>query len=129
MGTHKGGRNISVLGILSALLVACFVLIPASSALAQGNDLPAICDEYPNLPECVVDPDPPEPDPDPNGNPSANNFGGDGDRAGNGDGNLPFTGYPLTGLILLLVILIATGIAIRAGIAARDHLARGPNAP
>lgn len=113
-----------MLGFVPAILVACFLLIPTGSAFAQGDGLPAICDEYPNLPECQPLPEPPDEEPTDEG-PSANNNGGDRD----GDGNLPFTGYPLNGLILLLLVLVASGIAIRAGIAARERLVRDPNAP
>ena len=116
-----GRRESIIVGAFLALLVGLFALATAAPASAQ--DLPAICDEYPELPECEVRPDPPDPDPDPPEGPTADD--GDGD----GDGELPFTGYPLTGLILLFLILLAIGLAIRAGTAIRERIARGPSNP
>jgi hypothetical protein len=50
--------------------------------------------------------------------------GGDGGPSANGDdggGNLPFTGYPLSTLVLLLLILLAAGLLLRGSIAIRDR--------
>lgn len=94
---------------------------------------PAICNQYPDLPQCQ-DTGPTNnnghhhhhhhgngPTND-NGNGPTNNLGnGPSANAGN-SGTLPFTGYPLTPLILLLLILLLIGLTIRAYIAVRDRL-------
>jgi len=121
-----GTRQLFIVSAFVALLAGMFALVTAGTASAQ--DMPAICDEYPNNPECDVRPEPPDEDPDPNELPSAN-VGGSGGGNGDGDGALPFTGYPLTGLILLLLILLATGLVIRGGTALRERFARGASAP
>ena len=95
---------ITAIGIL---VVALLALTPA----AQAQNLPAICAQYPDLPQCL-------PGGGGGGGDGNNDPGGDGAGLGpGGDGNLgselPFTGYPLTPLILLLLALLATGIAVR----------------
>ena len=55
--------------------------------------------------------------------------GGAGPSAGAGDdggGNLPFTGYPLSTLILILAALLIAGLAVRSYIAVRDRF-RAPS--
>jgi hypothetical protein len=66
----------------------------------------------------------------PGGGGGHNGFGPGGDGDGNGgsgtgdaDGKLPFTGYPLTSLILLLLVLLASGLVIRGGTALREKFA------
>ncbi len=104
-----------------ALLAATFVLaIPGSAAAGQ----PAICAQYPDLPQCEED------DAGGGGNENENDGDGDGDDpvgggggTGNADGgDLPFTGYPLTPLLALLLALLVAGMAIRAYLIVRDRL-------
>jgi hypothetical protein len=116
----------SVLALLVGLVVACgFAALVAESASAQsrGSDF---CEEYPSTPGCDTEPG------------GGGGGGGDGEEddefAGDhgdgvvptgdagGDGNLPFTGYPVTALVLLLLILLLGGLAIRAYLAVRDRL-------
>ena len=98
--------------IVSALAVT---LVLADQASAQ---LPAGCEEYEI---CIGPTDEGDLDggEDPIGFPGAD---GDGNGSGDSDGSLPFTGYPLTGLILMLLILLVTGLAIRSYIAVRARL-------
>jgi hypothetical protein len=50
-----------------------------------------------------------------NGTAGANDSGGvAGQAQSGGGGSLPFTGYPLTSLVLLVAILLAAGLALRA---------------
>ena len=115
-----GRKNLIAIGVLIAMFVACVSLAAASPAQAQQ---PAVCDEYPDLPICT----------DPGGGGGDNPDGDDGagpgvgsGGSGDGDGSLPFTGYPLTGLILLLLALLALGLAMRGAVAIRERLARDP---
>jgi hypothetical protein len=41
--------------------------------------------------------------------------------AESGGGSLPFTGYPITPLVLLVIALVAVGLALRLGSKARDR--------
>ncbi len=96
----------TALGFLA--LAGIVILIGASSASAQGQ--PAICDQYPDLPECVG----------PGG-------GGDGGDIGTGglggeQGELPFTGYPLSPLLLVLLVLLAGGLVLRSSLAIRSRI-------
>jgi hypothetical protein len=84
-----------------------------SAASAQG--LPAICDEYPNLPICVED------QPGDGNQPTGDEGAGPTADRGVAKGELPFTGYPLTPLILLLLLLLLLGMAIRAYVEIRDR--------
>jgi hypothetical protein len=105
-----------VLRLLGAgLLVALVLAIAAAPASAQG-----ICDQYPNSPGCGQGPgggggnnNDDENGNDENVSPTAN--------LGDGDGNLPFTGYPVTPLVLLLLALLATGLATRGYAAVRER--------
>lgn len=120
MGTtkHLGRHLLRLLAGLS--LVVGLVLVLAPAAQAQ-DDLPPICEDYPDLDVCNPEPQPPEPPDD--------GDDGDGDvgpagagGGGDGDGSLPFTGYPMTDLLLLLLALLVAGLTIRALIAARERL-------
>jgi len=95
-------RLIPILGLLVAMLAL------ASPAQAQ---LPSICTEYPDHPSCEVAPDsfdvPPVV-----GDLGPQGLAG-GDNLGNGDGTLPFTGYPVSPLILFAILLLLLGIAAR----------------
>ena len=105
------------LGLVAvALLVFAFTF---SSLTAQaGAQLPAACEQYPDLPQCIDD----------DGGGDDNGDGGDlgpGDGDGTGDlntaGSLPFTGYPMSAIVLLMLALLLAGIAIRAYTAARER--------
>ena len=118
------------LAILAALAIAFFAALAASSAgtpIASAGQ-PPICDEYPDLPQCEEDvnqpPEEPRDDDEPDEDEDAAPVGPSGD-AGDGDGELPFTGYPLTSLMLLLLALLAIGLAIRSYLAIRDRLRSG----
>ena len=106
-------KAFSLIASVIALLVGmfAFAVVPATAA-AQS---PAICDEYPNLPECVED-DRNDRDDD-NGGPGAAGPSGEA----NAGGELPFTGYPLNPLILILLVLLALGLATRMYVAIRDR--------
>jgi hypothetical protein len=112
---HSLLRLLPVLGLLVAML--------ALAAPAQAQ-LPSICAEYPDDPECEVAPTgfdvPPVTDLGPEG------LGG-GDNLGTGDGTLPFTGYPVSPLILFAILLLLLGIAARL-IAHVSHRFREQNA-
>lgn len=119
------------LTILAALAIAFFAALAVSSAgtpIASAGQ-PPICDEYPDLPQCAED-EPgdddrePREDAGPGGGGGAGPAGPTGD-AGDGDGELPFTGYPLTSLLLLLLALLAAGLAVRSYLAARNRLRSG----
>lgn len=98
-----------------ALLVCVTGLVAADQSQAQ---LPSICEQYPDRDICIG----PVDDADENGNDAVDPTGaGDGDGTGDADGSLPFTGYPLTGLILLLLALLLAGLTIRAGVAVRER--------
>jgi len=104
-------RGVALLGLL-ALASAVIGLVLASPASAQ---FPSGCVEYDDDP-CIGPID--------NVDEDGNDGVGPGDGSGDADGKLPFTGYPLTGLILLLLVLLAVGLTIRSGTALRDKLAR-----
>lgn len=112
------------LGLLALLLgIAGLLAIATPSASAQS----AFCQQYPNDPSCIgpIDDDDQDDeddvvvlDPVPGG-------AGDG-ASGASSGELPFTGYPMTPLLLLLLALLATGLAIRGYLAARKRIQAGP---
>lgn len=123
------GRHL-VTAALVGLLVGALGLVAAAPASAQGG-LPAICDEYPNLPECQPLPQPPDDDPRPDADDDEGPSAGVGATGGggSGDGKLPFTGYPVTGLVLLLLGLLTLGLMIRGAVALRERFARNPSVP
>lgn len=114
-----------------AILIATFLAAVAGSiagatllASDANAQLPAICEQYPNLPQC---------DQGPGGGGGGNQPGDDGtgpagvqspSAASSGGGELPFTGYPITPLLLLLLALLLTGLALRAYLAIRDRHTR-----
>lgn len=115
MTTRRKGISIVSLGCILALALALL----AAPANAQG-----ICDQYPNSPGCGQGPGGGGGNNDPDND-------GDGDEdlvpsanLGDGDGNLPFTGYPVTPLVLLLVALLVTGVVARGYVAVRERQAR-----
>src|SRR5687767_8303386 len=105
-------RNLVAIVTAFVVAVAGFMAISAIVADPANAGVPAICAQYPDLPECEVPG--PGPGPGPDGGPTAD--------AGV-TGELPFTGYPLTPLILLLLALLLAGLAIRTYLAVRDRLA------
>src|SRR5688572_10964638 len=108
--TNTENFHIRLLALVATLgALALLVTLPAT-AEAQG-----ICQQYPDNPACLDEggtgADPGAFDPDGTGfGPGA----GTGTGTGSDSGNLPFTGYPLTPLILLLLALLAIGLAVRA---------------
>ena len=131
----QGIKGTAGLLVLLAVLAAC-ALAPASASA-----LPAICDQYPDLPVCAESTggggDGSGDDvgsASASGNPDSpfgsNTTGGDGSAGGTGaGGELPFTGYPLTTLLLLMLLLLAIGLTIRAGVAIHDRLRGRDPAP
>jgi len=115
------GRNKSwlvAMGLAALLAVLTLGLVKAQAASAA----PPICDQYPSLPIC-------EQGHHGGGNHHGNPAGGPAGLGGNGptanqgsaSGELPFTGYPLTPLILLLLALLVIGLTIRTYLYARDR--------
>lgn len=106
-------RLMTMGGALALATIFVALLVAAPSASAQQ---PAICDRYPNLPQCQGPTDDEGTTDDGLNNPGP---AGSGEAAG----GLPFTGYPMTFLILLLLALLLLGLAIRVYLAARDRVA------
>jgi hypothetical protein len=102
---------------LAAALFALTLVFATSDASAQS----AFCQQYPNDPSCQGDIGPTGGDDvllpfgDATGGPT-------GATDGVGSGELPFTGYPLPGLLLLMLLLLALGIALRTAVAARERM-------
>lgn len=114
-------RVATTLAATAAFILLMLAYGGYSATTAQAQGLPAICDQYPDLPQCQVDPDP---DPDPNPNPPdiGPNAGGDGDGTGAAAGSeLPFTGFPITPLVLILILLLLAGLTLRAYLAMRER--------
>ena len=124
------GFLVIALATLLLALAATFAFTAAAADPAFAQQAP-ICAEYPGLPQCE------EPATGGGGDtPGGTNTGGEnavpgsGAATGEADGTLPFTGYPLTPLLLLLLVLLATGLTIRAYLAIRDRVReRGPGTP
>lgn len=119
-------RSFVVAAILA--LLAAVIAIAAAPGQAQAQQ-PAICQEYPNLPICQGPGggggDDDDRDTDEQQAPAG---AGGGGGTGDADGKLPFTGYPITDLLLLLAILLAAGLAIRAYLAIRERRVGVPRA-
>jgi hypothetical protein len=127
---HSSRLRLAVLAIAAVgALAGLLMLVQASSSTVSTAHAGAVdCQYFPNDPSCN-NPNPQCPDPsldcpgegtNPNVNQGAQPNGG----AGEG-GELPFTGYPVTPLILLLLMLLAAGLMIRTYLAARDRLHAG----
>lgn len=101
-----------------ALLGACaLLLVAAAPAGAQSS---AFCQQYPNDPTCVDDITGGG-DPD-NDDVGADTGGGNSPiGAGNATSQLPFTGFPLTPALLLMLLLLAAGIALRTAVWLRER--------
>lgn len=116
--------GVAALGVVAAGMLA------AEPASAQ---LPAICDQYPQNPNCDGDIGPTGGSDVSTPPGSIGPTGTLGATAGVGEGagaELPFTGYPLSALILLLLLLLLIGLAIRAYLAIRDRIqARSESGP
>jgi len=114
----KSNRSGLVVPLL-VLFLAALSLSLAFSSQASAQ-LPAACEQYPDLDICI-DPTVDDGENDDVGPGAGNDANGTGD----GDDTLPFTGYPLTSLILLLLALLITGLTVRAYIGVRDRLRDG----
>jgi hypothetical protein len=123
------GFLLIALALLTLAAALAFGAATADRASAQFQ--PDICSQYPGVPQCQE---------------SAGGGGGSGPGGGSAaipgggesgsasnvgtKGTLPFTGYPINALILLLLVLLASGLTIRAYVAIRDRLrARDSGAP
>ena len=108
------------IGIALVATLGMILAIMATMAPSAHAQLPSACEEYPDLEICIGPTDEESagddqgPGVDGGNNPSANN--------GDGNGSLPFTGYPLTSLILLLLALLVIGLTVRAYAAVRERL-------
>ncbi len=120
--------------IFVAASIAALILVAGSAAPAAGS---AVCDQYPDLPQC-------SPTQVGGGGTGTETTGADGGASvsgsipggGDGDGgasaeagkaaDLPFTGYPLSPLVAVLLALLAAGIAIRVFLAIRRRLSVAP---
>lgn len=124
---HRIGLAVvaALLALLGALVAGA---VSAPHASAQGTD--PVCEEYPNLPQCEEDQvddgeDDEADDRDGQDDEATALPGGGGPTASGsgGGGNLPFTGYPVSSLVLLLIALLAAGAALRGYLALRERLA------
>ncbi|MDQ3730100.1 MAG: hypothetical protein M3355_11005 [Actinomycetota bacterium] len=119
------------IALAAATLLAALAWVAVAQPGTAHAQLPGICDQYPDRPECQDDDDDGDegdgPDDDGGEGPTAG-AGGDGPSAdaGAGSGELPFTGYPLSPLLLLLLLLLTVGLAIRAYLAIRQKLSDRP---
>jgi hypothetical protein len=104
-----------VAAFIAALLASLWLLHTAPTPVMAQT--PAICDQYPNLPQCEEDEDDEDEDEDNDDGPGAG--AGNGPTTPDSAGALPFTGYPLTALILFMLVLLAVGLATRAYLSAR----------
>lgn len=123
--------RIAVTVVLATL--ATLAALAATQASPAGAQFAAICQQYPTLPECQeqgadliagIEPGAPTGEPGVTGIP----VGGPTAAVG-GVGKLPFTGYPLTPLLLLLLILVLAGLTIRAYLAIRERLGERRSGP
>jgi hypothetical protein len=123
---YTRARTVVLLALAGAVAALGISALTAQQASAQalGSEF---CDEYPNAPGCQDT----GPDDGTGANPdddeAATAAGPSADDGATG-GSLPFTGYPLTALILLLLVLLVTGLAIRTYLAIRDRIGRDPTA-
>jgi hypothetical protein len=101
------------------LLVLLAMVTAASPASAQVD-----CAQYPDDPECQGDVGPTGGDTSSNpvgvpfGLPGAGFAGPSGDIGSGSGGELPFTGYPVSPLIIFALLLLLLGLAARAAQAA-----------
>ena len=105
---NRVGRTLTV-------LVVTIVSMLSVSGLAQAQGL-SICEQYPDAPAC-------QPADNGGGNPTgtgpaAANPAGTADSLGAATGSLPFTGYPVSPMILFALLLILIGLLVRATSAA-----------
>ena len=94
---------------------------------------PAICAQYASIPQCEQATGGGGAETPAGGGGDAGSPGGipgsagsGADLAGGTSGALPFTGYPLTPLVLILLLLLIAALTVRAGLAIRDRI--GANA-
>lgn len=110
-------KALTLIALATAMLVGAFMTaVSPATATAQ---LPAICAQYPNLPQCLGpdrDEDDDDDDDDRLGSPTASA------PTGGAGGELPFTGYPLNPLILLFLSMLALGLASRSYLAIRERM-------
>jgi hypothetical protein len=120
-----GFRRTIVVAALCALAAMAIAAVAADRASAE----PAICSEYPGLSQCEQ---PATGGGDTGGGPNPADGGGaqspipgaggaSAAAGGGASGALPFTGYPLTPAILLLLALLVAGLAIRGYVALRER--------
>lgn len=93
------------------LLCAMLLMGPVSSAEAQ---LPPICQEYADLPVCN------QGEEDDDGPDGPIGIPGPDDTAGGG--TLPFTGYPITPIVLVALLLLIAALLLRGAIAVNDRM-------
>jgi hypothetical protein len=116
-------------GLFSCLLLIGSFAVATQAASAQEQR--GASDQY--------EPNPPPPpnvlpesgggnNGNPNGDLGPDGNAGNGDDNGDGNGNLPFTGYPVTTLILLMLALVLVGTALRAGALAFKRARETPSA-
>ena len=118
-------RVVVVAALVALTALAALAAVRAAPASAQ---LPAVCQQYPNLPQCQdpIDIDEPGTPPDGTAVPGAP---GTAPTAAAAPGTLPFTGYPITPLLLLLLVLLIAGLTLRAYLAVRDRVAQRGSGP
>jgi hypothetical protein len=122
-GLDRRAARFAVALVAMVALASASAVVPATA----GAQDPAACQQYPTS-DC--------------GDAGPANGGGDtspgigpgggagapsaaGTDSGSSHGTLPFTGYPMTPLLLLVLALLAAGLMLRAALAVRDRLRAG----
>jgi hypothetical protein len=144
MGVANGRCRRRTRGFLLTAVAAATSLAIVAVPTTHAQE-PAICGQYEGLPQCLPndpgdvgdDGDQGGSDDGPAGGPQTSSESGDGSLPGAfpgsgggpsgsvaaaAGGELPFTGYPLTPLVWLLLLLLTLGLCVRGYLAIRDRL-------
>lgn len=124
MATGFSRRRFGLLTL--AVLVIAAMLSVAGPAQAQ---LPGICQQYPDDPSCQQPDHGGDVGPTGGSDSSPSGLGpstggGNPNGTANSSGSLPFTGYPLSPLILLALFLLLAGLVARGIVEARNRASR-----
>lgn len=119
-GTALTRTRILVLALGGALVTA-LALGTINTPIATAGSTSPICQQYPDLPQCGTAPAVAAAAENPNRDAPLDRAGPSAEQAAV-TGTLPFTGYPLNALILLLLLMLVAGLALRGYLALRDRL-------